>query len=207
MNTITLVPTSLRTLRSLAIGFAVCATSLRGAPALRNGPDSTVAKNGASAQSSRMRAYVSDLAGLGAIAIIGIGAAIDQGRNNPAEWGRSGSGFAKRVGSAAGAHSAQVTVRHGLAAALDRSTSYTRCACSDAGGRIANGIVSTVTDRDSHGRRAFSEPILAGAVAGGFVPLIWRPDYDARQAALNTAFSLGITAAGNIAREFISWWP
>jgi hypothetical protein len=154
-----------------------------------------------------MRHYMTDMFGLGSFASVGAGSGIDQLRNDPPEWGKSSSGFGKRVASNAGSRAVAVTTRHALAAVLDRSTVYARCRCTDAGGRFSHGIVGAFTDLDSHDRRVFSEPILAGAVAGAFAPLIWRPSYSAGTAAENVAISYGLSAAGNILREFVSWWP
>lgn len=207
MSTTTLGSTSSRALRSLAVLFAMCATSLHGAAIMRSGPDSTAAKNATPKQSSRMHAYVLDLIGPGAIVWIGVGAAIDQSQNDPREWGKTGSGFGKRLASSAGSRFAQVTARHGLAAAMGRSVGYRRCTCTDSGDRITHGVVYTFIDYDRHGRRQFSEPRVAGALAAGFSPLIWHPEYSVGRAAANSAASLALSAAGNVAREFLSWWP
>jgi hypothetical protein len=206
MRTARLVSRCSHAIMALAILSVPCASSLHGEATLREVPDTT-GKRDSAAQSSRMHAYVIDLIGLGAIASVGVGSAVDQLRNDPTPWGKTGSGFGKRVASNAGSRAAAVTTRHALAAALDRSTVYVRCTCTDGGARFSHGIVAAFTDVDSHGRRVFSEPILAGAVAGAFTPLIWRPNYSVGTAVANTAISFGLAAAGNVMREFISWWP
>ena len=163
----------------------------------------TSASAAAAQETTRMHNYVVSLVGPGALISIGATAAYDQYRNNPETWGKTTSGFGKRVASAAGSRVANQTVRHGLAAVLDRSTSYEECTCTSFGGRVGHALIGAITDTNSSGHRTLSEPAIAGAVAGAYAPLIWRPDYSSSDAFRGIGFSLGFSALGNLLDEFI----
>jgi hypothetical protein len=152
---------------------------------------------------NRVHNYVVSLVGPGALLSIGASAVIDQAQTDPAEWGNGASGFGKRVASAAGARFANETVRHGLAAVLDRSTSYERCGCKSFGARLGHAVIGAITDRNEEGRTFLSEPAIAGAVAGAYAPRIWRPSYTSHDALAGVGISLGLSALGNVVHEFI----
>ncbi len=153
--------------------------------------------------SGRWHAYVHDILGPGAWVGVGAGSALEQAETSPTQWGTGASGFGKRVASTYGDLFVQESVRHGLAAALDRSTSYHRCACRGFGAKVGNAFVETFTDRDSEGRRQFSEPRVAGALAGGIAPLLWWPGETVAGAAAATGVSLLFTWAGNVFTELV----
>jgi hypothetical protein len=95
----------------------------------------------------------------------------------------------------------QVSVRHGLAALMHRSTDYQPCECDGFGRRVEHALLETFTDRRADGSRALSVPRIAGAYAGGFAPMAWEHDRNAGDAVLGSTVSLGFTALFNIARE------
>jgi hypothetical protein len=161
------------------------------------------AGNAHAQDNNRFHNYVVSLVGPGALFSIGASAVIDQARTDPAEWGDGASGFGKRVASAAGARFANETVRHGLAAVLDRTTSYERCGCKSFGGRLGHAVVGAITDRNESGKTMLSEPAIAGAVAGAYAPRIWRPSYTSHDAFAGVGISLGLSALGNVVHEFI----
>ncbi len=70
-----------------------------------------------------------------------------------------------------------------------------------------HGVVSAFTDVDRNGNRVFSEPLIVGTAAGAAVPLMWQPQYGVGDAAASAALTIGLSAAGNVLREYISWWP
>jgi hypothetical protein len=154
-------------------------------------------------ESSRMHNYVVSLVGPGALISIGASAAYDQVRNDPEVWEKTTEGFGKRVASAAGSRLANQTVRHGLAAVMDRSTGYTRCTCSAFGARLGHAIISAITDTNASGHRMLSVPAIAGAAAGAYAPLAWRPEYTSSRAFAGVGMSLGLSALGNVGHEFI----
>jgi hypothetical protein len=160
-----------------------------------------------SAAPDRARAYVHDLADpiVGAQAVaLGLW---DHVRTQPEEWGGGADALGKRVLSRAGGHVVNQSVRHGLAAALDRTTTYRPCGCVDAEHRIAHALFETFTDYDSGGRARLSTPFLAGAYAGALAPLAWHPDADAAEALQSGTLSLLFAVAGNIVRELMEPVP
>jgi len=152
---------------------------------------------------SRMHAYVHDVLGPGAWVGVGSGATLEQVRTDPTQWGTGLGGFGDRLASTAGDLVVQESVRHGLAAALGRSTEYERCGCSAFGPRVSHAFLETFTDRDDAGRREFSVPRVAGAVAGGVAPMLWMPGATVASSAVSAGVSLLLTAAGNVASEYL----
>ncbi len=152
-----------------------------------------------SPENVRLNNYLHDLAGPGAfVGVIGGGLLDELGqRNDGAE------GLAGRIGSRAGQAAVQVSVRHGLAALMHRSTDYQPCECTGFGRKVGHALVETFTDRGSDGSRGLSIPRIAGAYAGGFSRLAWDRDRNAGDVMLGTTASLGFSALFNIARELI----
>ncbi len=185
---------------------AVASPAAVAAPAAPSGLASAAAASAPAARSrssDRWHAYVHDILGPGAWVGVGAGSALEQAETSPTQWGTGASGFGKRVASTYGDLFVQESVRHGLAAALDRSTNYHRCGCRGVGAKVGNAFVETFTDRDAEGRRQFSEPRVAGAIAGGFAPMLWWPGETVAGAATATGTSLLFTWAGNIITELV----
>jgi hypothetical protein len=145
----------------------------------------------------RVHNYLHDLAGAGAIiGVLGGGLVEGLGQKNP-----DLESVAGRVGSRAAQAAVQVSVRHGLAALMHRSTDYQPCHCSGLGRKVEHALLETFTDRRGDGSRALSVPRLGGAYAGSLARLAWEPDKSVTGAALGTTVSLGFTALFNIGRE------
>jgi hypothetical protein len=145
----------------------------------------------------RLNNYLHDLAGPGAfIGVIGGGLAdqIRHTNNGPDD-------LPGRIGSRAAQAVVQVSVRHGLAALMHRSTDYQPCDCHGFGRRVGHALLETFTDRRADGSRALSVPRIAGAYAGSFTQLAWNHDRSAGDLAFNTTLSFGFSALFNIARE------
>jgi hypothetical protein len=149
----------------------------------------------------RLNNYLHDLAGPGAVAgFIGAGL-LDRLRPKPGAWDDGAGGFARQLGSRAGQAVVQVSVHHGLAALMHRSTDYQPCECQGFGRRVGHALLETFTDRRADGSRALSVPRIAGAYAGNFAGLAWDRSRNAGDVALGTTLSFGFTALFNIARE------
>jgi hypothetical protein len=149
----------------------------------------------------RLNNYLHDLAGPPAfVGVIG-GGLVDQFLEKPAVWNDDAGGLARRIASRAGQAAVQVSVHHGLAALMHRSTKYQPCECRGFGPRVEHALLETFTDRRADGSRALSVPRIAGAYAGGFSRLAWEPDRNAGDVALGTTLSVGFSAIFNIARE------
>ena len=105
----------------------------------------------------------------------------------------------QRIASRAGGHLVGTSVRHGLAAALGRSTDIEPCAgCTSTEDRVTHAIVDTFTDRDDGGRRVLSEPFLAGTFAGAIAPTLWNPDGNLGDGVKAGAWSILFTTAGRV---------
>jgi hypothetical protein len=168
-------------------------------------PDRTSASRSLSVrinpQNVRLNRYLHDLAGPGAfIGVIG-GGLLDHLWRKPTSWGDGADGLGRRIGERASQAAVQVSVRHGLAALMHRSTTYQPCECKGFGPKVEHALLETFTDRRVDGSRALSIPTLAGAYAGGLTRMAWEPDRSAGDVVLNTTLSFGFTAVFNIARE------
>ena len=148
----------------------------------------------------RLNNYLHDLAGRSAV-ISMVGSGVVAHFRNPGLRENAAEGLAGRIAARAGQAAVQVSVRHGLAALMHRSTDYQPCECHGFGPRVEHALLETFTDRRPDGSRAFSVPRIAGAYAGGFSQLAWEPHRNAGDVALGTTLSFGLTAVFNIARE------
>lgn len=123
----------------------------------------------------------------------------DHARTRPYEWGGGMDAFTQRVASRAGGHVIGTSVRHGLAAALGRSTEMEPCDCTSTEDRISHAIIETFTDRDlATGRRVISEPYLAGTFAGAIAPTLWHPDSNLGDGLEAGAWSVLFTVGGRV---------
>ncbi|HEU0014982.1 MAG TPA: hypothetical protein VFQ45_14940 [Longimicrobium sp.] len=178
------------------------------APALRaQTPDSlpadTIAVDTAAADTlppDPVRDFVYDLAdpiALGSAAALGLW---DHLGDEPEEWSGDAGGLWQRMVSRAGGHVVGTSVRHGLAAALGRSTRWEPCrGCASMEDRVAHVITETFTDRDDGGRRVFSEPFIAGTYAGALAPALWHPDVSFMDGVQAGTLSIAFTVVGRIA--------
>jgi hypothetical protein len=145
----------------------------------------------------RFNNYLRDLAGPRALVGVVGGGVLGQLRQN------DGMGLGERMAERATQHAAEVSVRHGLAAVMHRSTDYHYqfCECHGFGPRVAHALVETFTDRRADGSRALSVPRIAGTYAGGFASLPFEHDRTAGDVVAGATLSLGFSALFNIGRE------
>ena len=151
-------------------------------------------------QNVRFKNYLHDLAGPGAVVSVLGGGVADHfmhkgGNPDLAE------DLARRVGERASQAALEVSVRHGLAAVMHRSTEYQPCECHGFGAKVEHALLETFTDHRADGSRALSIPRLASAYAGGFSRMAWEPDKRPGDIARSTTISLGVNALFNVARE------
>jgi len=151
-------------------------------------------------ENARVSNYLHDLAGPSAlIGVVGGGLLGELRQKHPTF--DDDNGLAQRLASRMGQQAVEVSVRHGLAAAMHRSTDYQPCDCHGFGPKVAHALLETFTDRRDDGTRALSVPRIAGAYAGNFASLTWDHSRSAGDAAVGGAMSLGFTALFNVARE------
>lgn len=179
---------------ALAAGVLLaCAAPLRAQTAA---PDTLPADSAAAADP--VEVFVKDLVDpitLGTAMALGL---YDHVRTEPYEWGGGVDALTQRMASRAGGHLVGTSVRHGVAAALNRSVAYESCGCpEDPEARVAHAFVETFTDRDlSTGRRVFSESFIAGTYAGALAPSLWHPDVDMVDGIKSGTLSIVFTLAG-----------
>jgi hypothetical protein len=152
------------------------------------------------AENARLNNYIRELAGPKLLIGVMGGGLLEYLRDKPS-YEDDGEYLAGRIAARAGQAAVQVSVHHGLAALMQRSTEYQPCACRGVGPKVEHALLETFTDRGADGSRAFSVPRFAGAYAGSFVRLVWEPHRSVGDVALNTTLSFGLTAVFNIARE------
>jgi hypothetical protein len=177
---------------SIAGGVSAQAPST-GGPALGGEPPSI----GVTPENVRLSNYLHDLAGPRAIVGVVGGGVLQQLRQN------DGTDLEERLAQRATQRTAEMSVRHGLAALMHRSTDYHYqfCECHGFGPRVAHALVETFTDRRADGSRAFSVPRIASTYAGGFASLPFEHDRSAGDVVAGATLSLGFSALFNIGRE------
>jgi hypothetical protein len=146
----------------------------------------------------RVSNYLHELAGPRALIGVVGGGVLEELRQHEAPGGLGG-----QIASRATQHAAEVSVRHGLAALMHRSTDYHYqfCDCHGFGPRVGHALVEAFTDRREDGSRAFSVPRLAGSYAGSFAGLPFDRGRSAGDVAVGATLSFGLSALFNVARE------
>jgi hypothetical protein len=131
-------------------------------------------------------------------------AGVNQINNQPAEWGKSWSGYGRRYASNFGEFIIQESVTDGLAAVLRRPLDYTRCHCTGTGKRVGWALEGAVTDQMPSGKHLIAIPRIVGAYAGAYAQSTWVPGSRSRanQTLLNGTTSLAIGGLINLYHEF-----
>jgi hypothetical protein len=190
-----------RTMRCCMVATAMVAVSGGASAQTPSAPAATIGRQPLSIrvnpENVRLNNYLSDLAGPRTIiGVIGGGLLGQLGPSND-----GAEGFAGEIASRAGQKAVEVSVHHGLAALMHRSTDYQPCECHGFGPRVEHALLETFTDRRADGSRALSVPRIAGAYAGNFSRLAWERDRNPGDVALGATVSLGFSALFNVARE------
>lgn len=145
----------------------------------------------------RLNNYLHDLVGPGALVGVVGGGLVDQLRHQ-----RGGpDDLTGRIAQRATQAAVQVSVYHGLAALMHRSTDYQPCECHGFGPKVEHALLETFTDRRDDGSRALAVPRFASAYAGGMAGLAFEHGRNPGDVALSTTLSFGLTALFNIGRE------
>ena len=145
----------------------------------------------------RLNRYLHDLTGPGALIGIVGGSVVDQLRHQ-----NSGSDdLTGKIAERATQTAVEVSVYHGLAAAMHRSTDYQPCDCHGFGPKVGHALLETFTDRRDDGSRALALPRFAGAYAGGLTGMAWEHDKQPGDVLLSTTLSFGLHALFNIGKE------
>ncbi|HVY91681.1 MAG TPA: hypothetical protein VHA14_02990 [Bryobacteraceae bacterium] len=150
---------------------------------------------------ARMRNMVSPMTQLGVLA----GSAINQWRDEPAEWGQGWDAYGTRISSAEG-----VVVGYNSIAAISDITlhldpRYRRMPTGTVKARIWNAISQEFLAYRDSGGRMINVSTLAGSYGSGFIANEWEP-YDhskVSDAILRGSLSVAAHVGGNVAREFL----
>ncbi len=154
----------------------------------------------------RSREYVTDLFGVVAAGRVLFSSGYDQVAKSPKVWPRDGESYGRRVVTRSAQLVVIESVRHGVAAALERDPAYVRCDCTAFGPRLGHVLKGTVTDFDVRGQRRVGWPRFAGALAGSLALAQLQPGQrDAETVALRTVTTVAGSAFGNAAKEFRLW--
>ncbi len=105
----------------------------------------------------------------------GIGAAFDQARSRPPEWGQGGSAFAERYGSHVGQYLIQRSIMFPVQAMDGEDTRFFRSKRPSYQGRIADAFLHTIWRHDDSGGMmpAYSE--FLGDYGAAAVSRMWWP--------------------------------
>ncbi len=153
----------------------------------------------------RFKRYVNNTIGPFTLLGIAASAGIQTAANEPEEWGKKAEGFGRRVASNFGRTVIRETAIYGLDEALKLDSHFYRSQKRDAGSRIKNALLSTVTARKSNGKRTIGVPRLVGTYAANVIAAeTWFPKrYNYKDGLRSGTISLGINAAFNLFKEFI----
>ena len=134
------------------------------------------------------------------------GAALEQLRDRPFEWGKHGSGFAKRVGSLYAQFVVGVAIEDGVKALDHEDTHFSRLGHGNFFRRTAHVITGTVVAHKPDGSRMPAWSIAASSYGSWAIAALWSPrEYrNAESIAEWGTASIGVTAGLNLLREF---WP
>jgi hypothetical protein len=153
--------------------------------------------------SDPVRDFVTELADPVSLGVAGVLGLHDHVRTHPRAWGGGADALLQRVVSRAGGHVVGVSVRHGVASALGRSTRWEPCGCAPLGERVEHVFLETFTDLDRGGRRVLSEPYLAGTLAASLAPAAWHPEVSLRDGIASAGVSVILTLASRIVLELV----
>jgi hypothetical protein len=128
-------------------------------------------------------------------------------RNTPHEWGRGGTGLAKRVGSAIGTHAVKNTIQYGVAGLRHEDLRYHPSGKHGLRPRMEAALKSTViTRKTTTGKKTVGSGKIAGNFGSGLISRAWQP---ARLRTVSGGFAtggmmMGADATSNVVQEF---WP
>jgi len=138
-----------------------------------------------------------------AIASVTLGAGVGTLQGSPHWWDKD-EGFGYRLGTNVAAHTADVTVRDGLAAVMHQDTRYMRCGCRNVFARAGHAVVSSVLARNDNGNYVLGVPQIAGGYASGLTTAAFYGHGFGWQGGVRLGTeSLASHAGMNLVKEFI----
>jgi hypothetical protein len=138
------------------------------------------------------------------IAYAGIGAALDQWRDRPGEWGQGWNAFGERYASHLGQYAIQRSIMFPVQAIDHEDTRYFRSKRESYKGRVADAFLHTIWRHDDSGGMmpAYSE--FLGDYGAAAISRVWWPDRFHTGSAIFAAGTdtLLIDAGINVLHEF-----
>ena len=136
----------------------------------------------------------------------GAGAAIEQWRLDPPEWGGGAAGFGRRYASVHGYLAAREAFAFALGAALREDPRYPRSRSTGFGARARDAVVNSLVVRTDGGRRTFNFALAGSQVGAGLLTNTWYPDGDnsVGDGLTRAGIGFGFAVFRNVVREF---WP
>lgn len=124
--------------------------------------------------------------------------------NDPKEWGRTWAGYGKRVGTTFAMFTIDAGVHEAGDAALGLDPRYFSCRCRGGLRRTWNAVEMSFLASDSHGRKRFDLPQLAGAYSSSMIVTTWYPSHYSPlvQGVQIGHQQMGLVVGVNVIREF-----
>lgn len=134
------------------------------------------------------------------------GTAFDTARGFPRQWGRGGTGIAKRLGSQYGQFVIGEGIEMGVSALHKEDPRYFRMPDAHFGRRLGHALASTVVVRNTSGSPTVGLARLVDVYGSWAIATTWNPPDQRRPAKIiaNGTFGLSLKAGSNVFREF---WP
>ena len=139
---------------------------------------------------------------------IAAGAAIDQARNYPEEWGQGWDAFGVRMASGFGQQLVREQIQFGVWAIDHEDPRHRRSGLHGVWPRTKYAIVHTFIARRDDGSQIPAYSRFLGDYGAGFVSREWYPArfHHVQQGLDAGSVSLGLDVGLNVAREFIPHW-
>ncbi len=154
----------------------------------------------------RMQMYLKSLVSPYAIGTNILFAGYDEARNFPHEWGRTGTGFAKRLGSQFAQDFLDKSIELGVGAIHHEDNRYVRLGEGRSFmRRFGNVAKSTVVVSSTHGGQTLALGQIAGAYgAWAIASQVWEPPSEQRTSRILLWGSVDLAAKGgyNLLKEF-----
>jgi hypothetical protein len=161
-------------MRAIAVGLLMC--GLAGVPTAALAQEKPATAPALLNDDQLFKKYVQSTVGPGGLIGAAAAAGYEQYENYPEQWGRSGSGYAKRWASAYAAGVLGNSTKYAVARALHQDPSFVRCRCTGFNNRVRHAVVSVFTARSRSGREVFSPATVAGYAAEHVIPAaVWFP--------------------------------
>lgn len=123
---------------------------------------------------------------------------------DPSAWGRTGGGYARRLGSSYGSNLIQNTVHESMAGMAGTDPRYFACSCTGFFHRSGHAMKMTLITYNRSGQETLDIPQLSGAYGSSMIEAMWWPrHYTALTQGVQTGhLEMGFIGAEHLAQEF-----